>query len=68
MNQTIELKNEEIKKLNRKINEARTEFSIIKNEVDLFDQEKQRLKDENVFLSAAKLISLGPTKDQNFQA
>lgn len=48
VNQTIDLKNEEIKKLNRKVNEAKTEFTIIRNEVDLFDQEKDRLKDENV--------------------
>ena len=49
VHQTIELKNEEIRKLTRRVNDVKNEFSMIKNEVDLIDHEKDRLREENVW-------------------
>jgi hypothetical protein len=45
---TIEQKNTEIQKLNKKVNEAKKEFAGIKNEVELLEREKSRLAEENV--------------------
>jgi hypothetical protein len=45
---TIESKNGEITKLNKKVNEAKKEFVGIKNEVDVIEREKARLAEENV--------------------
>jgi hypothetical protein len=46
--QIIELKNEEILKLNNKISDARREFSMLRAEVDQIDTEKDNLREENV--------------------
>lgn len=45
---TIEEKNGEINKLNKKVNDAKKEFVGIKNEVDMIEREKARLAEENV--------------------
>lgn len=53
---TIEQKNGEIQKLNKKVNDAKKEFVGIKNEVDLIEREKARLAEENVSVIGRLLI------------
>jgi len=74
LQQTITVKNDEIEKLNRKLNENKREFSIIKSESELHEQEKTRIAFENDKLRAhvnklekivyGKSVSPAKTKQQ----
>jgi len=74
LQQTIGVKNDEIEKLNRKLNENKREFSIIKSESELHEQEKTRIAFENDKLRAhvnklekivyGKSVSPAKTKQQ----
>ena len=45
--QIIQLKNDDIEKLNKRFNENKREISIIQSEAELFEQEMSRLTLEN---------------------
>lgn len=48
VNRTIELKDDEVEKLTRKLNETKKDCSILQNELDGLDYDKQKLEQENV--------------------
>lgn len=48
VNRTIELKDDEIEKLTRRLNETKKECSIFQNELDGLDYDKGKLEQENV--------------------